>query len=111
MLVDDLPNEWKMEDGYRIQDQRSEWIPGGSGVTAKGGLGTVITHLTDENTEGELGPFVPSSHGWTEFWEGCLLFSCFCQTKVWEWQGGALHTQGLFQSEPAGSGSRGSCLK
>lgn len=50
MLVDDLPNEWKMEDGYRIQDQRSEWIPGGSGVTAKGGLGTVITHLTDENT-------------------------------------------------------------
>lgn len=58
MLVDDLPNGWKMEDGYRIQDQRSEWIPGGSGATAKGRTGNChnpSVHLTDENTEGELG--------------------------------------------------------
>ena len=48
MLVDDLPNKWKIEDGYRIREVNGFLV-------AKGGLGTVITHLTDENTEGELG--------------------------------------------------------
>lgn len=105
-----MNGKWRMGTGYRIREVNG-FLVAQVLQLPEGGLGTVITHLTDENTEGELSPFVPSSHGWTEFWEGCLLFSCFCQTKVWEWQGGALHTQGLFQSEPAGSGSRGSCPK
>lgn len=40
------------------QDQRSEWIPGDPGVAAKGRTGKChnpSAHLTDENTEGELG--------------------------------------------------------
>lgn len=56
MSVDDLPNGWGMRTG--VQDQKSEWNPGGSSVTAMGrtkNCDNPFTHSTNEDTEGELG--------------------------------------------------------
>lgn len=61
MSVDDLQNGWRMRTG--VQDQKSEWNPGGSSVTVMGrtmNCDNPSTHSTDENTEGKLGGKTPT---------------------------------------------------
>lgn len=136
MSVDDLQNGWRMRTG--VQDQKSEWNPGGSSVTVMGrtkNCDNPSTHSTDENTEGKLGGKTPtgSTHALSislsvplspppmarEGVLGRMAFvqlrappGYFRQAKVW---GGRREVpppiQGLFQSELEEPGSRGSCPK